>query len=174
METNSTILCLHKLFNTDIKKFLSAEAELKSALSLWATNSMAGSFRTLLLDYQDVIQGHIEKLNGLIVKEQITTVPILNKVMLALIYEANEATSVCKYQEVKDACLLGGVQNIIHWKIGSYGTAATFASTLELEGIASVFHQLVKNEKYFDERLTHLAKHNINNLAVEPLSQLDD
>ncbi|MNK66005.1 hypothetical protein D3C87_853180 [compost metagenome] len=173
METNSPISCLRKLFDENIKKFLSAEAELKGAIGTWISNEQLTALRMLLLDYKDLIGGHIERLNTLLLKEKITLTPVSNKVMLALISDTNEELSQCQYQEVKDACLLTALQNIIHWKIAFYGTVASFAKSLGMDGFASLFHQVVKDEKHFDERLTHLAKHEINFLAIQPLSQLN-
>lgn len=174
METTLPISCLRKLFDQHIKKFLSAEAELQNAITNWISVDQANDLHMLLSDYQDLIKGHIERLNALLQKERITVAPIKNKVMLALIEDAADELSECRYQEVKDASVLATIQNIIHWKIGSYGSTATFANILGSEGTAFLFHEFVKEEKYFDERLTHLAKHKVNVLAIEPLSQLDD
>ena len=57
MEANSPISCLRKLFNQNIKKFLSAEAKLKDAISIWASNEQSTSLRMLLSDYQDYYKG---------------------------------------------------------------------------------------------------------------------
>lgn len=150
METALPISCLKKLFDMHIKKFLSAEAELQNAINNWISMDQAADLYMLLSDYQDLINGHIERLNALLQKERIAAAPFKNKVMLALIEDAADELSECMYQEVKDASLLSTIQNIIHWKIGAYGSTASFANILGSEGTALLFHEFVKDEKYFD------------------------
>ena len=57
------------------------------------------------------------------------------------------------------------VQNINHFKISTYGTAAAFANTLGMSKTAVLFHECEINEKQIDDRLTQLAEFEINNEA---------
>lgn len=173
MDTHKPLLCLKNVLDNYISKFLSAEAEIKDVLYRYVSMDMYQSLSLLLLDYRDLVEKHIYKLNNIAASEKISSVAMASSVIGAMINENEETLNKCKYQEVKDACFLAAIQNMIHFKISSYGTACTYANALEMEGIAAFFHQAVKDEKYFDERLTHLAKHEVNNYAIEPLFQPD-
>jgi ferritin-like metal-binding protein YciE len=173
METKTSISCLRKLFDEDMRAFISAEAELKQSLSGWTKIELTMPFMVLLEDYQDNIETHIDRLNRVFVLENITSAAFDNTVMKALIAETNTKLNTCSYPEVKEACLLGAIQKIIHVKISAYGTAASFANTLGLKDEAVLLHQCVDDEKDFDSSFSHIARNGINEKAVEPLSQLD-
>jgi ferritin-like metal-binding protein YciE len=76
---------------------------------------------------------------------------------------------LCSDAEVKDACLLSSIQEINHYKISAYGTAAAFASTLGMDATAQVFRKAEVNEKQIDDRLSQLAAFEINLKARAPI-----
>ncbi|KGO95105.1 YciE/YciF ferroxidase family protein [Flavobacterium subsaxonicum] len=173
MEAKTSISCLRNLFDEDMRAFISAEAELKQSISGWKKNDLSMPFMVLLEDYHDNIETHMDRLNRVFVLEHIISAAIANSVMKALIEETNAKLNLCKYPEVKEACLLGALQKIIHVKISAYGTAASFANTLGLKDEAVLLHQCVEDEKDFDSSFSHIARNNSNEKAIEPLSQLD-
>ena len=95
-------------------------------------------------------------------EEEIISLSLTNRIMQAFIEESNEKINNCADTEVRDACLLAGIQAINHYKISIYGTAAAFAKELGLDKYAAVFHESEVNEKQIDDRLSQLAEHEIN------------
>jgi ferritin-like metal-binding protein YciE len=89
--------------------------------------------------------------------------------MEAFILETSEKLSRCTDPEVRDACLLEGIQQINHYKICGYGTAAAYATTLDLENESRMFREAEINEKQIDDRLSQLAEHEVNRLARAPI-----
>jgi ferritin-like metal-binding protein YciE len=89
-----------------------------------------------------------------------------HKVMATLVSDSEERILRCEDFTVKDACILSCIQNINHYKIGCYGTAAAFSNVLGKNNIASLFHQFEVNEKQIDDRLSQLADYEINNQAI--------
>ena len=85
--------------------------------------------------------------------------------MHAFIAEAEEKMNNCFDFSIRDACILASVQNINHFKISSYGTAAAFANTLGMAKTAVLFHECEVSEKQIDDRLSQLAEHEINIIA---------
>jgi ferritin-like metal-binding protein YciE len=85
--------------------------------------------------------------------------------MHAFLSETEERVSQCADFATKDACLLSCIQNINHFKIGTYGTAAAFANALEMNKTAVIFHEFEINEKQIDDRLSQLAEFEINKKA---------
>ena len=89
--------------------------------------------------------------------------------MFAFIEEINEKLLQCIDNEVKDACLLAGIQGINHYKISIYGTAAAFTSDLGMEEFSVLFHEAEVNEKQIDDRLSQLALFEVNKNARAPI-----
>lgn len=167
-ENNSTITSLHNLLDYDAGKFTSAELQLKKSLPEWISKAASLKLKMVLEKYFDLVQEHFQKMEAFFENEEISTLSFTNRVMNAFIEETNERLSKCA-EKVRDACLLASVQEINHFKISSYGTAASFANALGMEKAAAIFHEAEVNEKQIDDRLSQLAEHEINIKAKTPL-----
>jgi ferritin-like metal-binding protein YciE len=163
------VTTLHDLLDYDAGKFTSAEAQLTRSLTEWI--NMAGSLKlkTVLQKYRDLVLLHIQKLEDFFDAEKIISISMSNRVMHAFIEELDEKLSNCTDTEIKDACLVAGIQAINHFKISMYGTAAAFANTLEMDKQAALFHEAEVNEKQIDDRLSQLAEFEINKNARAPV-----
>jgi ferritin-like metal-binding protein YciE len=168
-EYNKPIATLRELLDYNAQKFTAAEIELKNSLPLWIQQAGSMKLKAVLQKYFDFVQEHVQKFEEFFEKENINSLSIVNKIMVAFIEETNEKQNSCADQQVRDACLLACVQGINHFKISLYGTAAAFAKQLEMENFASLFHQAEVNEKQIDDRLSQLAEHEINIKAKAPL-----
>lgn len=167
-ENNPTIANLHHLLDYDARRFTSAEIHLRNQIPIWRDHANSLKLKTVLQKYFDFIELHINKLEEFFVDENISSLSLSNRIMKAFIEETNEKLSLCSDPEVKDACLLAGIQAINHFKISTYGTAAAFAKALEIEKYANVFHQAEVNEKQIDDRLSQLAEYEVNVKAKAP------
>jgi len=168
-ENIQTITTLHNLLDYDARKFTSAEVQLKNSLPGWISKAGSLKLKTVLQKYLDFVQQHVQKLEGFFEEEQISSLSLNNRVMHAFIEEAEEKLNDCTDAGVRDACLLACIQAINHFKISTYGTAAAFAKALDMEKQASVFHEAEINEKQIDDRLSQLAKFEINVKAKAPI-----
>jgi len=165
MEAISTINVLRDLLDDDARKFTSAEIELKNSLADWINKAGSLQLKNVLLKYLDFVGQHVKKLETFFEEEKIAAISFSNRVMQAFIEETNEKLSNCANPKVSDACLLACIQSINHFKISAYGTAATFANTLDMRKMAIIFHELEIDEKHIDDRLSQLAEYEINNQA---------
>jgi ferritin-like metal-binding protein YciE len=165
---NQSITTLHDLLICDYRRFASAEVELKTSLLQWMSQAGSLMLKAILQKYLDYSNEHLVKLEEVFTANEISSLSCSNRVMLSFIQEINEKLSCCVDAEVKDACLLAGVQGINHFKISMYGTAAAFANALGMEKAAKVFHEAEINEKQIDDRLSQLAEHEINIRAKAP------
>jgi ferritin-like metal-binding protein YciE len=161
-DSNNTLVSLHNLLAYDISKFMSAEILLRKSLGWWIDKTLSLEFKTVLRTYRDLVQQHFQKFEAFFEQDDIHAQNLNNRVMQALIEETDEKLSSCNNADLKDACLLACIQAINHYKISIYGTAAAFAKTLDLQRHAAVFHDAEINERQIDERLSHLAKNDIN------------
>ena len=165
---NSNIATLHNLLDYDASKFTSAEVQLKNNLPQWINKSGNLKLKAVLQKYLEIVQEHVQKLEGFFEEEEIRSLSVNNRIMQAFVAETEEKLSSCTDPAVKDACLLACIQAINHFKISTYGTAAAFAKALEMEKQAALFHEAEVNEKQIDDRLSQLAEHEINITAKTP------
>ena len=168
LESNK-INTLHNLLDYDARKFTVAEIQLQKAIPEWIEKANSIKLKTVLLKYQDVIKSHVSKLENFFEEESIIYMSVSNPVMHAFIEEGEEKLINCSENSVRDACLLALIQNINHYKISCYGTAAAFANALDMHKTASLFHEAEVNEKQIDDRLSQLAEHEINVEAKTPI-----
>jgi ferritin-like metal-binding protein YciE len=165
-QTNS----LHQLLDDEISRFIGAEELLQRTLPIWIQQARSAKLKTILINYHEQVKKHIVRLNTFLKEEAITGYPVLHLIMNAFVKDTEDKMKNCTDFNVRDACLLASVQNINHYKIGTYGTSASFAHTLGKERIAVLFYECEANEKKIDRELTILAEKEINNLALYHLS----
>lgn len=168
-ENNPTITSLHHLLDYDACRFTSAEAQLKQSLPEWINLAGSLKLKMVLQKYLDFVEQHILKMEIFFEEEKITSLSLTNRIMHAFIEETNEKLADCTDAEIKDACLLAGIQAINHFKISTYGTAAAFANALDMQKQAALFHEAEINEKQIDDRLSQLAEFETNIRAKAPV-----
>ena len=157
---------LHQLLEDDMRKFIVAEKTLQHTIPLWIKLVNSVKLKTILLKYFDQIKDHVTQMDKYFESEELQFVYNNHKVMATLVSDSEERILRCEDFTVKDACILSCIQNINHYKIGCYGTAAAFSNVLGKNNIALLFHQFEVNEKQIDDRLSQLAEYEINNQAI--------
>jgi ferritin-like metal-binding protein YciE len=167
---NQPISTLHNLLNYDAGKFSSGEIQLKIILPTWIGKAKSLKLKDVLRRYFDFVQQHAERLGNFMESEGLISVSAGNKVISAFIEETEERLASCADDEVRDACLLACIQEINHYKISNYGTAAAFSKALAMEKQAEIFHDAEVNEKQIDDRLSQLAEFEINTKAKAPIT----
>ncbi|MBS1936093.1 MAG: DUF892 family protein, partial [Bacteroidetes bacterium] len=118
------IISLRTLLNYNIRKAFIAEMQLRIALVDWMNSVSSEKFKNILQKYFDYIHRNIDTLQTYLEKEKINPLDLSNIIMTAHIEDLYERQSYCYDNEIKDACLLAAVQEIIHYKISVYGTVA--------------------------------------------------
>ncbi len=164
------IKTLHQLLDEDTRRFTISEIELQNAIPKWIKKAGSVKLKTILQKYFDQIKHHVKIMDKFFEEENINYLKTSSNIMKVFISEADEKMDNCADAMVRDACILAAVQNINHFKISSYGTAAAFANTLGMAKTAVLFHECEVNEKQIDDRLSQLAEHEINKDA---LTQID-
>ncbi len=170
METSPNISCLRQLLDEDVRRFISAEVQLKNSVSGWISKENSVPLKMLMHEYLDIVEKHIRQLEIFCEEEMLGSYNLSNRVMKAYLAEATEKLSGCICPGIKDACLLAAIQGINHFKISVYGTAAAFAGAAGLQKAGLLFHQAELDEKDMDERLSYLAEHELNRKAVAPVT----
>lgn len=160
------IKTLHQLLNYETRKFSIAEIELQNHLPIWIQKANSIKLKSILEKYFEQIKLHVQQLERFFEEESINYLFLKNKIMHAFIEEVEEKINNCMDFQIRDAGILSSIQNINHFKIGSYGTAAAFANALGKSKTAVLFHEFEVNEKQIDDRLSQLAEFEINKSAI--------
>jgi ferritin-like metal-binding protein YciE len=87
---------------------------------------------------------------------------IKSKGMEGLITDGEKVMAIDMAPEVMDAAIIGCSQKIEHYEICGYGTARTYAEQLGLIDVAQLLQQTLMEEYDADDRLTALAKSQVN------------
>jgi len=164
-----SITTLRNLVDYDTMNLAGAEAQLDSILPNWIDKAGSVSLKVILEKYHDYVRQHVQKIQGCINERNINSYTPTINIMQAFILEAREKMNNCTDIEVRDACLLSGIQDINHYKISRYGTAAAFAKSIGNDSSAAVFYNAEQNEKEIDKSLSQLAKQEINIRARAPI-----
>ena len=169
METNGNISCLRQLLDEDSNRLMSGEVQLKNSILGWISNDCEPTLKMIMRHYLDLIERHVRQLEAFCEQEQLLLLPGNNRIIMAFSDEVDEKLLNCSCQEVRDACLLAGIQAIAHFKISAYGTAAAFAWAAGQDKAAALFHRAEADEKSIDDELSRLARYRINTKAIAPL-----
>lgn len=169
MDQVKNIATLHNLLDANAGRFISAEAEIQNSLPSWINEAGSIQLKAVLQKYLVLVTEHVARLDMLIRDWQFNFINSSDPVMLSLIGDVNQMLSDCADAAVKDACLLAGIQCINHYKICKYGTAAAYAAELGIDKAAAILHELEINENHIDDRLSQLAKYEINAKAKTPV-----
>ena len=161
---------LHTLLDYEACKHYRAEMQLQKSIPEWITETDSLNLKTVLEKYLHFVEEHVRKIEFFFNEEKASSLSFGHGVMYAFIEEANNKLANCSDVQVKDASLLASIQEINHFKISSYGTAAAFANALGLKKTANLFHEAEMNEKEIDQRLTRLAEGEINIRAKIPIA----
>jgi ferritin-like metal-binding protein YciE len=170
MVDNTRITTLHNLLDLDACRIVNAEIQLKNLLPQLITKADTLQLKTVLQKYMNQVEDHIYEMETFVNEECIQLPIAANRIMTALIDEADEKLAACTDPAVADARLLSCVQSINHYKIYAYGTLAAFADVIGLEKATGSFRRAEMNEKSIDDRLSQLAAFEINKRALTPIT----
>lgn len=169
-DKTKNITTLHDLLFYNTSRFSCMEATLKNYLPMWINKAGSFQLKVVLQKYNEFVTAHIDMLNYFFKKEKIESISCVSPIMEAFVYEIDTQLSYCTDIEIADACLLSGIQQINHYKISLYCTAAAFANTLENEEEAVLFRTAEINEEQIDDMLKQLAAFEINLKARAPVA----
>lgn len=95
------------------------------------------------------------------------------KGMEGIIKEGEKMMEADASDEVRDAAIIASAQKVEHYEICGYGTARTYARELQLNDVANLLEQSLKEEYEADDLLTQLAVSRIN-LEAEQANGIDE
>jgi ferritin-like metal-binding protein YciE len=162
------VASLSDLLALETARIMEGEKYLIQVLPDWIQQVTSSKLRKILEHYLDCIQHHEQQMISFFQPPTFSPTVGKNRVIRALVEEADEKLGYCADHEIYDACLLACVQEINHYKISVYGTVSAFFIALGQNYPAAVFHKAEKDEKRIDEQLSFQANLDINELARSP------
>ncbi|MEC9482636.1 MAG: ferritin-like domain-containing protein [Halomonas sp.] len=121
----------------------------------------------------DAFKEHLEETRGQVerIEQAVDTIPdirvkrIKSYPMESLIEEAQELIEAGQKGPVLDAALIGAAQKVEHFEIAAYGTICSLAEQLGYTEAKNILAETLKEEKATDDKLTKLAKKDVNQKA---------
>ncbi len=161
---------LPELLVDSIRRALASEREQMSSLP-WLTGKAGTSLlKSSITDYRGTKERSIERLNTCLDKLNISQREDYCELTEKLIDNCQFAVSRAAEMQVADVSLIAAIQQITHFNIVNYGSAASYAETLGSGDIAKILHEVMEDEKEMDNHLSHIAKETVNPSAVYALA----
>lgn len=158
---------LEDLLVEDLKDLYSAESQLIHALPKMAKAASSEELKTAFQDHLEQTKQQKDRIEQMFQNLQGTPRGKKCAGMEGLIKEGEEIMAEDMTPEVKDAALLAAAQKVEHYEISGYGTAATYADMLGKKEVAQLLKATLDEEEKTDQKLTKMAKMNVNKGAKQ-------
>jgi ferritin-like metal-binding protein YciE len=160
---------LEQLFNNDLIYMYDAEKQLANIMPKVFEKTTSGELKTFLNSHIEDNKNHIMRIKSVSedVGVNIDSDGKVSKGMKGLNEELNDLIDKSNGLDdaVLDAALISALQRIQHYEIASYGTLRTYAEILNKQSAATVFQQILDEEKTADSSLTDVAMRSVNSKA---------
>ncbi|SFH51476.1 ferritin-like domain-containing protein [Modicisalibacter xianhensis] len=154
------------LFIRLLSEINSAEKQITRALPKMARAADDPQLAEAFKEHLEETRGQVER-----IEQAVDTIPdirvkrIKSYAMESLIEEGQELIEAGEKGPVLDAALIGAAQKVEHFEIAAYGTVISLAGQLGYTEAKNILAETLKEEKATDEKLTKLAKKDINQKA---------
>jgi ferritin-like metal-binding protein YciE len=153
---------LTDLFYDQLQDAYNAETQLTKALPKMAKAATSADLRAGFEQHLKETQDQVTRLEQVCKQVGCKTGSNTCEAMKGLVTEGEEIIGLGLDKDAQDAGLIAAAQKVEHYEIALYGTLCAFAKQLGHPDAASLLHQTLEEEKRTDEKLTQLAKHNVN------------
>jgi ferritin-like metal-binding protein YciE len=152
---------LHDLYVDELKDLYNAENQLVKALPKLAQAASAPELRTAFEEHLEQTRGHVQRLEQIFKKLDVSPKGKKCKAMEGLIEEGKEVMDDVE-PPVLDAGLIAAAQRVEHYEMAGYGCVRTFASLLGYDDAAELLQETLDEEGAADKKLTELAETIVN------------
>lgn len=164
---------LKDLYTGELQDLWSANDQMARTVKKLVTKASDPSLKEMLTNSQSGIAEHTELLKQLLVDAGEKVKKEHCKGMEGLVEEATKHTSeeAPSRGPVLDAVIIAQYQRMSHYGIAGFGTAASFAGTLELKDAQRQLEKATKEIYGSDQYLTKLAETSVN---IEAEAETED
>jgi ferritin-like metal-binding protein YciE len=156
---------LRDLYLDELKDLYSAEHQLLVALPKMAKAATDPQLRKAFEHHLEETRGHVERLERVCEKLEVSPKGKKCKAMEGLIEEGKEVIDGEFEPPVRDAALIAAAQRVEHYEMAGYGCVRTYARLLGDDLAAGLLQETLNEEGAADKKLTGLAESVINDEA---------
>jgi ferritin-like metal-binding protein YciE len=153
---------LRQIYVSELQEQRSAEEQLVRALPKMAEMAGAEALRVAFEQHLGETRAQLGRLDGILEKHGAEPREHEDRSMQTIVAEAEKWAKMIDDPEARDAGLIASAQRVEHYEIAVYGTLATWAKQLGLEDDMNLLLGILDEEKRADEKLTDIAKRQIN------------
>jgi ferritin-like metal-binding protein YciE len=164
MEGDMDVSDFRAMYTAGLQEACSIEAQLVEALPKAADTASAPELQQAIRLHFEETREHQRRVKGLL--RGADSGDQTDQSMQAMIREAEKIANTIRNPRLRDAALIASAQRIEHYEIAVYGTLATWAKQLGLDDDLLALLDILDQEKQADEKLTGLAKAEVNPAAV--------
>ena len=154
----AAITSMDAMYTAELQELHSADTQLERLLPKLSRAATDPLLVQRLDDYADEIRSQRQRVDAILRDLAANPREHPDDAMEALIGESGKMLKVGGDANLRDAGLIASVQRIIHYRIATLGTIATYAKTLGRIDEAQSLAIFSDNEKAVDAALTDLAK----------------
>jgi ferritin-like metal-binding protein YciE len=158
---------LQDLLVEELKDLYSAENQLIKALPKMAKAASSADLKAGFEEHLEQTRGQVERLEQIAGQLGVTLKGKKCVAMEGLVEEGKELMEEDMEPALLDAALIAAAQKVEHYEIASYGTAREWAEQLGLDEAATLLQETLDEEKATDEKLTELARQEVNQEAED-------
>ena len=163
----SQLRTLRDLYIEQIQDLHSAELQLTKALPVMAKAATDTALKSAFEAHLEQTKVHVERLEGICRRMDITPRGTPCKAMKGLIAEGREMIKVAADPAVRDAGLIAAAQRVEHYEIAGYGCVRSYAEILGDQEMTETLQMTLDEEGDTDLRLTDIAT-SLNRVADRP------
>jgi ferritin-like metal-binding protein YciE len=156
---------LQELLVEELRDIYDGEKRLTKALPQMARAASSEQLRTAFMNHLRETERHVTRLEQVFRTMGETARGKTCDGIIGIVEEGKKAMEQFD-GAVLDAALIAGGQKVEHYEIATYGTLAYFAKLLGNERAKELLGETLDEEKAADERLTTIAKSDVNQQAL--------
>ena len=158
------IKSLEDLLTDELRDLYSAEKQIAEALPKFIKSSQSQDLRSVFETHLGQTENQIKRLEQACSDLGFTPEGKKCVGMAGILEEGMAGMSNSSEAEsgAMEAGMIGGAQRIEHYEIAGYGTAIAHARQLGFTSVADLLNQSLEEEKSMDEKLTKIARNEIN------------
>jgi ferritin-like metal-binding protein YciE len=160
------IKSLDNLLLREIKDLYDAEKQLVKALPKVVKKASSPELKRAIEDHLRQTEGHVSRLEHMFEIFGEPAKAVKCRGMQGILEEAEETMKQASTPETLDVAIVASAQKVEHYEITAYGSAIAWAETLGRHDLKTLLAQTIEEEKKADQKLSELARSNINQRAT--------
>jgi len=157
---------LPDLLVQNLRALHASETQLKNGLFDLQQKATSGTLRSVINNYDRTKGRNIERLRHCMNLLGLTHGKGNCDIIQALLADCRSIAGQTMEKPVTDVALIGCLQQINHFYIARYGSAAAYANALGKDDIAIQLHHAAQDEKATDAQFSEIALEHINIAAI--------